>query len=166
MTHTSYLLLGSNLGKREEIVEKATLSINQIIGTVSEYSSIYETLAWGIEDQPAFLNQVIKVETILNPHQLLTTINKIEKELGRIRHKKWAERLIDIDILYYDDIVMDTPHLTIPHAEIVNRKFTLAPLAEVAPKLIHPVLGKTQLELLRDCNDGLEVKKIISRPPK
>ena len=161
MAHTAYLLLGSNLGKREEILENAVNSIKKTIGNVSKNSSIYETLAWGIEDQPAFLNQVIKIETTINPHQLLTAINKIEKELGRIRHEKWGERLIDIDILYYDDSVLDTQPLTIPHPEIANRKFTLVPLAEIAPEFFHPVLAKTQTELLKECKDGLEVKKYL-----
>jgi len=157
MISTAYLLLGSNLGNRVSILEKAIIAINYKLGTIVLKSSIYETSAWGIEDQPTFLNQVIQIETSLTPHQLLIEINLIEKNLGRIRHKKWAERLIDIDILYYNNSVIVTKELTIPHLQIPSRKFTLAPMVEVAPNFIHPLLEKTQLQLLEECEDKLEV---------
>ena len=159
MTHKAFLLLGSNLGNREEILTKAILEIEEKIGAISLKSSIYETLAWGIEDQPAFLNQVITSNTEIKPQQLLTIINNIEKDLGRVRHEKWGERLIDIDILYYDNLVIDAKNLSIPHPEIANRKFTLIPLVELAPELVHPILKITQKEMLHSCKDELEVKK-------
>jgi len=159
MIITAYLLLGSNLGNRAQVLEKATSSINSKLGSVVKASSIYETSAWGIEDQPPFLNQVIQIETQLTPHQLLTEINLIEKQLGRVRHEKWGERLIDIDILYYNTSIIHTRELKIPHPQIINRRFTLAPLAEVAPNYIHPMLEKTQQQLLAECKDELEVKK-------
>ena len=159
MFHTTFLLLGSNLGKRAQVLKNAATIINNKIGKVKTYSSIYETLAWGNEDQPAFLNQVITVETSLSPQELLITINQIEDDLGRIRHEKWGERLIDIDILYYDDTIISSKELTVPHPEISNRKFTLIPLVEITPDFIHPVIGKTQKELLTDCSDELEVTK-------
>jgi len=157
MAHKTFLLLGSNLGDRAEILLKARKEISSSVGAIVNESSIYETLAWGIEDQPAFLNQVLLVETMLRPQKLLIAINKIEQDLGRIRHQKWSERLIDIDILYYEDQVIDEEHLIIPHAEIVNRRFTLVPLVEIAADFVHPGLGKTQEELLRICGDKLEV---------
>ncbi len=160
MIHKTFLLLGSNLGDRAEILLKAQKEISLSVGTVVNESSIYETGAWGIEDQPAFLNQVVVVKTKLNPHQLLTVINNIEQELGRIRHQKWGERLIDIDILYYNNKVINTPNLIIPHPEIANRRFTLVPLVEIAPDFMHPVLGRNQKELLSSCEDELEVKKL------
>lgn len=158
MTHKTYLLLGSNLGDRKLMLKNAAAVISQKIGVIESYSSIYETLAWGIEDQPAFLNQVIKVETSLHPQKLLTTINGIEKELGRVRHQKWGERLIDIDILYYNEDIIETENLVIPHPEIINRRFTLIPLAEIAPNYVHPVIKKNQTALLEICKDKLEVK--------
>lgn len=158
MTHKTYLLLGSNLGDRKLMLKNAAVVISQKIGVIESYSSIYETLAWGIEDQPAFLNQVIKVETSLHPQKLLTTINGIEKELGRVRHQKWGERLIDIDILYYNEDIIETENLVIPHPEIINRRFTLIPLAEIAPNYIHPIIKKNQSALLEICPDKLEVK--------
>lgn len=159
MTSKAFLLLGSNLGDREEIIAKAIIEIGIQIGDISIKSSIYETLAWGIEDQPAFLNQVVTVASSKKPDELLSTVNKIEKELGRVRHEKWGERLIDIDILYFDNLVINTMDLKIPHPEIINRRFTLVPLAEIAPDFVHPVLEKTQSELLESCEDGLEVKR-------
>jgi 2-amino-4-hydroxy-6-hydroxymethyldihydropteridine diphosphokinase len=158
MSHKAYLLLGSNLGNRKEVLENAAVKIKEKIGVIGKYSSIYETLAWGIEDQPAFLNQVILVTTLLAPEELLITINIIEKELGRVRHEKWGERLIDIDILYFNNAIINTDDLKIPHPEIVNRRFTLIPLVEIAAEFIHPNLNKNQKELLFLCKDSLEVK--------
>ncbi len=158
MTHIAYLLLGSNLGNRKQVLEDAVSHIKKKLGGIIAYSSIYETGAWGIKDQPAFLNQVVKINTTLKPHKLLTSINAIEKILGRIRHKKWDERIIDIDILYYDNLIINTKNLTIPHLEIANRRFTLVPLVELAANFKHPILSKTQTELLARCKDELEVE--------
>ncbi|MCF6360208.1 MAG: 2-amino-4-hydroxy-6-hydroxymethyldihydropteridine diphosphokinase [Cyclobacteriaceae bacterium] len=159
MAHKTFLLLGSNLGNRAEILVQAQKEIKSQIGSIERTSSMYETLAWGIEDQPAFLNQVLQVKTILSPPNLLNSINKIEQDLGRIRHQKWGERLIDIDILYYDSEIVKTDNLIIPHHEIANRRFTLVPLVEIAAYFVHPGLGKTQEELLEVCRDELKVKK-------
>ncbi len=159
MIHKTFLLLGSNLGDRAKVLAQAQQEISLIIGTVINNSSIYETLAWGVEEQPAFLNQVLLVETKLNPQNLLKAINGIENDLGRVRYKKWGERLIDIDILYFDNEIVNDANLTIPHPEIINRRFTLVPLVEMASDFVHPSLGKTQTELLAECGDKLEVKK-------
>ena len=159
MTHKIFLLLGSNLGNREEILSNVQQEISLSVGDVVNKSSIYETLAWGIEDQPSFLNQVLLVKTKLLPQDLLKVINKVERDLGRVRHQKWGERLIDIDILYYENEIINTKNLIIPHPEIANRRFTLVPLVEIAPDFIHPSIVKTQKELLSECPDRLEVKK-------
>ncbi len=155
-----YLLLGSNLGDREVLLEEAVKMIEKKIGKVFSISSIYETDAWGKTDQPGFLNLALGVQTDLAPIELLNSILKIEKKLGRIRKEKWGARLIDIDvILYGSEIVNLGEKLKIPHIEMQNRKFVLQPLAEIAPNHIHPILKKTILELLENLNDSLIVIK-------
>jgi 2-amino-4-hydroxy-6-hydroxymethyldihydropteridine diphosphokinase len=152
-----YLLLGTNLGNRKENLEKAFQSIAQQIGPAEAVSSLYETEAWGETEQPVFLNQVIKVNTNLSPEELLHHIHTIEQKMGRLRHQKWAERIIDIDILYYHDRIIHTPNLKIPHPGIPHRRFTLVPLCEIAAEAVHPELHKTQQELLNECADPLKV---------
>ena len=153
-----YLLLGTNLGDRENNLQvaKEQLTAHQL--TIKQESSIYETAAWGIEDQPSFLNQVVIVDSDKNPERILIIINIIEGLMGRVRNEKWAQRLIDIDILYYGDMVVDKPRLKIPHPEIQNRRFTLAPLVELASDFKHPINGKTQLEMLDECPDKLKAE--------
>lgn len=141
------------------MLKKAAGHIGTRLGTIRQTSSVYETSAWGKEDQPAFLNQVVEISTTYTPHKLLKEIAKIEEELGRVRYEKWGERVIDIDILYFNSSVVITSNLEIPHSGIPDRKFTLAPMAEIAPDFKHPVLGKTQKELLEACMDPLEVEK-------
>ncbi len=153
-----YLLLGSNLGDREELLNTAREQIEKWIGTIVKTSLIYETEAWGIEDQPEFLNQALEIETELKPIEVLDKIGIIEKEMGRRRYQKWGTRIIDIDILYFDDVVIETEELTIPHPENPNRKFVLVPMVEIAPDLVHPTLSLSQEELLDRCQDPLEVK--------
>ena len=151
-----YLLLGTNLGDREKNLQiaKEQLTAHQL--TIKKESSIYETAAWGVENQPSFLNQVVIVDSDKNPERVLIIINIIEGLMGRIRNLKWAQRLIDIDILYYGNSVIDKPKLKVPHPEIQNRRFTLAPLVELAPNFKHPISGKTQLEMLEECQDKLK----------
>lgn len=151
------MLLGTNIGNRNKNLERAREMLVSNMITIRKESNIYETAAWGKEDQESFLNQVIEVETGKSPQRMLFIANMIEKEMGRERFEKWGSRLIDIDILYFNDITFETEDLKIPHPEIQNRRFTLAPMAEIAPDFIHPVLGKTQTELLEVCEDQLEV---------
>ena len=156
----TYLLIGGNLGNREANLEKARFLIAAGAGPIGRFSALYETQAWGMQDQPAFLNQVLLVITVLDPRELLATILAIEHQMGRERTEKFGPRLIDIDILFYNNEVLNEPGLTIPHPQLHLRKFTLEPLNEIAPLLFHPVLKKTVEVLLRECADPLAVKKL------
>jgi 2-amino-4-hydroxy-6-hydroxymethyldihydropteridine diphosphokinase len=152
------LLLGANLGDRVDTLRKAVSLIKERIGSVDQQSSLYKTAAWGVTDQPDFLNQVVRIDTDLTPESVLEQTQRTEQELGRIRREKWGARAIDIDILYYGQRIIHTETLTIPHPYLHQRRFTLVPLAEVAPDFIHPILQKTTLELLADCEDTGEVE--------
>jgi len=160
MTDNIYLLLGSNLGNRNELLKTAIKLITLHLGEVLGTSKLYETAPWGISDQPAFLNQVVKINSSLLPEDMLAKIQFIETNMGRIRHEKWGERKIDIDILYYNDLVYNSSELKIPHPEILNRKFTLIPLAELSPEFTHPVLHLSNSELLAKCDDLLQVNEL------
>ena len=142
-----YLLLGSNLGNRKEILDKAIKLLNQKVGIIISQSKDYETAPWGVTDQPDFLNLVVSIQTRLKPLQILEITQSIENQLGRIRKEKWGARLIDIDILFYGNEIIDEPNLKIPHPLLQERDFALSPLEEIAPDFVHPVLGKTILEL-------------------
>lgn len=157
--NTAYLLIGGNLGKRKENLQSAKSLIERHGGPVVNKSAIYETAAWGKTNQPSFLNQALKIQTPLNARQLMHKILKIEKMMGRVRKEKLGPRLIDIDILFFNDEICDDHFLKIPHPELQNRRFALVPLAEIAATLIHPVLKKLIAQLLKECPDTLEVKK-------
>ena len=133
--------------------------IEKNIGKVAKSSSIYKTAAWGEEDQDDFLNQVVVISTLLTASAILKEIFSIEEEMGRVRTTKYAARVIDIDILYFNDNVIHTKNLIVPHPQIPNRRFVLIPLAEVAPFYQHPLLKKTAQELLSNCPDKLNVQK-------
>jgi len=145
----AYLGLGTNLGNRKENLSKAIEAISLKM-SISKQSSLYETTAWGYTEQPDFLNQVIQVETNLSPLRLLNFLKKTEVELGRVENFRYGPRLIDIDILFYDDLVITTSRLQIPHPMLPERAFVLVPLNEIAPGYIHPVLKKTVAELLAE----------------
>ena len=162
LDHTTvYLLLGSNMGARVELITKAIEKIDKQIGRVVEKSSFYETAAWGKLDQPSFINIALAVQTILKPLEVLHNALSIETELGRIREDKWGARYIDIDIIFFGKDIVHIPNqLSIPHPEMQNRKFVLEPIVEIEPHLLHPVLKKTVSNLLFELQDNLEVKKI------
>jgi 2-amino-4-hydroxy-6-hydroxymethyldihydropteridine diphosphokinase len=156
----AYLLTGSNLGNREQNLATACELVNRHCGSIIKSSSLYETAAWGKTDQPSFLNQALEVHTSLNATQLMRCVLKVEKMMGRMRKEKYGPRIIDIDILLFNNEIHDYPFLKLPHPEMQNRRFALLPLAEIAPDAIHPVFNKTIAELLNECEDKLEVKKI------
>jgi 2-amino-4-hydroxy-6-hydroxymethyldihydropteridine diphosphokinase len=155
-----YLILGSNLNDREMFIQRAIGNIEQSIGTVLNKSSLYETEPWGYTDDKYFLNQIIQAETILTPLEILHKIKFIEQSMGRVRSTiRYSARQIDIDILFYDDLIVYLPELSIPHKEIQNRKFVLIPMAEIAEELVHPVLLRNIGELLAACQDKSRVHK-------
>lgn len=154
----AYLLLGSNEGNRIDWLNKAMAALEQTVGSIVSKSSLYETAAWGKEDQPDFLNMALCIETQLSPQQLLQSILQTEIQLGRHRTVKWGQRTIDIDILFYGNEVIDTPDLKVPHPYIQERRFALVPMNEIAPQFVHPVLQKTIARLLISCPDKLEVR--------
>jgi 2-amino-4-hydroxy-6-hydroxymethyldihydropteridine diphosphokinase len=159
MLTTIYLLLGSNLGDRVWLMHTAADRIGERIGEVTRASALYETAPWGGIEQPAFLNQVLEVSTILAPEEVLRIVLEIEHESGRVRYERWGARHLDIDLLYFGKTVMDTSRLTVPHPRLHERRFTLVPLTEIAPDFVHPTLEKTNAKLLEVCSDQEEVKQ-------
>lgn len=154
-----YLLIGGNIGDRFFFLGEAQRLISQQCGQVTSSSAVYETAAWGKEDQPAFLNQVLVIQTALGPVELMAAILVIEQQMGRLRRERNGERNIDIDILYYENEVLELPELTIPHPRIYMRKFALIPLLELNATKIDPVHNKTIQALLEACPDSLEVRQ-------
>jgi len=142
MSHTTYLSLGSNLGDRIANLRKAISSLPPKLLPLVQ-SSVYETEPWGYSEQPVFLNMVVKGETELGPHNLLAFLKQLEVSIGRRETFRFGPRFIDLDILFYDDLVLETPDLVIPHPRIAERAFVLVPLAEIAPDLYHPAVGKS-----------------------
>jgi 2-amino-4-hydroxy-6-hydroxymethyldihydropteridine diphosphokinase len=155
----AYLLTGSNLGDRVRYLDNARVLINEHCGAIVSASSLYETAAWGKTDQPSFLNQALEIDTSLKATQLIRRILKLEKIMGRIRQEKYCPRIIDIDILLFNNEKHNYQLLKLPHPEMQNRRFALLPLAEISPDIVHPVLNKTITELLKECKDELPVKK-------
>ena len=153
----AYLLIGGNLGHRERNLSTAREFIEQYCGPVIQASSLYETAAWGKIDQPSFLNQALEIETGFTAEQLIKQVLEIEELMGRLRKEKYGPRIIDIDILLFNNEQYDLPFLKIPHPEMQNRRFALTPLAEIASDVQHPVFKKSIFQLLEECPDTLDV---------
>jgi len=160
MMNSAYLLIGGNIGDRIKNLAKTRSFIDMGIGKIVKTSSIYETAAWGITEQPDFLNQVLLVESKLPAQKIMQLILSIENKLGRVRTQKNASRIIDIDILFYNNEIINEMGLTVPHPEIQNRKFALIPLNDIAPHFVHPILKLSLKHLLSISKDKLEVKRL------
>jgi 2-amino-4-hydroxy-6-hydroxymethyldihydropteridine diphosphokinase len=156
----AYLGFGTNLGDRKENLRKAIEAI-ALKMDIYQQSSLYETAAWGYTDQPDFLNQVVQVETDLTPLRLLNFLKRTEVELGRVENFRYGPRQIDLDILFFDDLVKNTIRLQIPHPRLAERAFVLVPLNEIEPGLVHPELGKTVAQLLAELPDKAGVKLCV-----
>jgi 2-amino-4-hydroxy-6-hydroxymethyldihydropteridine diphosphokinase len=154
-----FLQLGSNLGDRELLLKDAILAIEERVGKVIKKSKVYESTPWRSEGQRNYLNQILKVKTELQSDDVLFTILDIEKNLGRLRLEKWSERLIDIDIIFFNDSIIETPELCVPHKHMHERMFVLAPLHNIEPEMVHPKYNKTVDELLQICTDKELVKE-------
>lgn len=153
--------LGSNVGNRSDFLNQGICKLDKIFNENLFFlqSKVFETEPWGMENQPGFLNQIIIVESgNWAPREVLEKCLEIEKELGRVRMEKWGPRTLDIDILFFDNKIVNELDLVIPHPEIQNRRFILAPLASIDPQFIHPILNKSILQLLEECTDPLSVK--------
>ncbi|MBC8047552.1 MAG: 2-amino-4-hydroxy-6-hydroxymethyldihydropteridine diphosphokinase [Fimbriimonadaceae bacterium] len=157
MQHNALILLGTNLGNRQQNLMAATGAIRTFLGSVEKQSHIYESEPWGRGHQPMFYNQALQIVTPCTALETLHHIKQIEFLLGRERKERWAPRTIDIDILFFDDLQVESPILTIPHPQLHLRKFTLDPLNEMVPDYMHPVLKKTIAELWYECEDVLKV---------
>ncbi len=149
--HTAYIALGSNIGDSKQILKDAIASLDRLPKTkVEKVSTIISTAPYGVVDQPDFLNGCLKLRTLMDPRELLAQLNRIEKEAGRERIIHWGPRTLDLDIIFYDDLVCQEEDLCIPHVEMHKRDFVLRPLEEIAPYKRHPVYGKTVREMLED----------------
>ena len=155
--NTVYIQLGSNIGERESFITKSMHKVECNIGKIITASSIFETTAWGNENQNNFLNSVIEIKTPFDAFTVLQKSQEIENNLGRKRSDKWGERTIDIDILFYNNKIINTKELIIPHPLIQKRNFVLVPLSEIAPNYKHPILKKNISNLLSECKDTQKV---------
>ena len=160
MSNKVILGIGGNVGNVKFTLQKCIQLIELKLGSVEIKSSLYQTEAWGVEDQPNFINQVIVIATNLSAHECLKKFQDIELQLGRVRKEKWHERAIDIDILFYNNDIIDEEKLKIPHPFIQDRNFVMYPLEEIAPNFIHPKLKKTMIELYNNCKDSMMAIKL------
>ena len=161
--NTAYVLLGSNMGDRMTIIAKTISLIHASCGNVIKKSSLYESAPWGFEDNTCFINQVLLIETVTTAEDLLQNLLNIELLLGRVRNNtaNYSSRNIDIDILFFNDEIINEQKLKVPHPLLQERKFTLMPLNEIAPELHHPISNKTVNEMLNECKDPLLVVKLL-----
>ena len=158
--NTVFLSIGTNLGQREENLTNAIKMIENETGLIQALSSVYETEPWEMSMCDLFLNMVLRIETSLNPHILLATLLDIEDKMGRRREDlEYSSRIIDIDILFFNDFIINEKNLNIPHLLIEHRRFVLEPLVEIATWLIHPAVGKSVESLLESCTDSCVVRK-------
>lgn len=155
-----FLLLGSNLGDRLVNLLEARQRISRQLGKIVTASEIYQTAAWGDENQPDFYNQALEIEPLRGAHETLLLLLEIEKKMGRVRNERWGSRIIDIDILLWGNDRIELPDLIIPHPHLQERKFVLVPLAEIAPQTLHPILRKNIEQLLIECTDTLSVSRV------
>ncbi|SHF51705.1 2-amino-4-hydroxy-6-hydroxymethyldihydropteridinediphosphokinase [Mariniphaga anaerophila] len=159
--HHVFLGIGGNLGNKQDNLTKVLLIIENKLGAIVKKSSVYETPPWGFDAEENFWNIVVQIKTELAPEELLLSIKTIEKGFGRKpRKENYTSREMDIDILYYDNMVVDTEQLKIPHPHIPERLFVLVPLVEIAPGFSHPVLKKSSVRLLENCKDASKITRI------
>lgn len=161
--NTLVLLIGGNMGDREAVFNSSIQELSASLGNVVDTSSLFESEAWGFDTENLFLNQLVVVETNKTPYECLRLTQSIEKKLGRVRHKeRYTSRVIDIDLLFYNSDIVNTPDLIIPHPRIQERNFVLAPLCEIMPHYVHPVLNKKISTLLDECTDKCMVYELSS----
>jgi 2-amino-4-hydroxy-6-hydroxymethyldihydropteridine diphosphokinase len=160
-----YILLGGNLGDKQKVFSETRNKLKKQVGKITAQSSVYETEPWRFESKDLFWNQVVEISTKLSPEEVLSRTQQIELELGRIRKaNQYDSRIIDIDILFYGNQIIEQENLIIPHPRIQERKFALMPLSEIAPELMHPVFQKSIGQLLQECSDELKVEKVSDFP--
>lgn len=156
-----FISIGSNLGSKEDYCRKAIVEVGKFAKNI-KLSSLYETKAVDKVDQPNFINCAIEIETELSPQKLLAELNRIEQKLGRVRHERWGPRTIDLDIIFYGDLVLEEPHLIIPHPRAHLREFVLEPICEIDPNFIYPGLEVPVLEILQKITDKKNIVKLNS----
>ncbi len=159
--HMVYLLLGSNLGDRMQHLENGMNKVKSMGGNIIRRSSVYETAPWGVTGQPDYLNAACKIVTRLSPQELFSVLKKIERNEGRTNQRKYASRTLDIDILFYDDLIANSEDVIIPHPKLHLRKFVLVPMQELDGSFIHPVFNKSINDLLKACDDPLQVRNFV-----
>ncbi|MBT0810941.1 2-amino-4-hydroxy-6-hydroxymethyldihydropteridine diphosphokinase [Litoribacter ruber] len=153
------LLLGGNIGDRLKYLSRANSEIQKVF-SIKKLSAVYKTAPWGTDSQQAYLNQAMVVDTDMPAQEVLEVILGIEQKLDRVREQKWGDRTMDIDLIYYEDLVIQSENLTIPHPLMQDRRFVLIPLVEILPDFVHPVFGKSTRKLLEECLDRSEVSQL------